>query len=88
MVSIGAIILTLALLILFHENATATKGYQLRGLERERSMLLLEQEVVNMQIADAQALQRLKDDTQIQSMLVLKSPRYVKADTAVAFQAK
>jgi hypothetical protein len=84
MTSIGAIILVLALLILFHENATATKGYELRSLERERSMLLLEQEILNMEMAQAQALQKLQDDDQVQGMLVLKNPRYVNVDTAMA----
>ncbi len=77
MICIGSLILILALLILFHENATATKGYELRGLERERTMLLLEQEVLNMQIADAQALDRLKDDPIITGMTVAANARYV-----------
>jgi hypothetical protein len=55
MICIGALILVLALLILFHENANATKGYNLRKLESQRSLLLLKQEVLNMQIAEAQA---------------------------------
>ncbi|TSC59037.1 MAG: hypothetical protein Greene041619_218 [Candidatus Peregrinibacteria bacterium Greene0416_19] len=76
MVSIGTLILVLALLILFHENANATKGYRLRGLERERSVLLLEQEVLNMQIADVQSLQHLEQDLQIQSMVRPKNLRY------------
>lgn len=77
MVSIGSLILILALLILFHENANATKGYQLRGLEHERSVLLLEQEILNMQIAEAQSLQHLKDDAQIQGMPLVQHPQYV-----------
>ncbi|MFA6039069.1 MAG: hypothetical protein WCV62_06030 [Candidatus Peribacteraceae bacterium] len=77
MVSIGALILGLALLILFHENATATKGYELRGLERERSMLLLEQEVLNMQIAEAQSLNHLQQEQQIHTMSVATKPRYI-----------
>ena len=80
MTCIGALILILALLILFHENATATKGYQLRTLERERSLLLLEQEVLNMQIAQSQSLDHLRNDAQISSMLPLQKPRYVIID--------
>lgn len=83
MSSIGAIILALALLILFHENANATKGYQLRGLEKERSMLLLEQEILNMQIAEAQSLGRLQGDAQIQSMTAATKPRFVTQDLSV-----
>lgn len=84
MVSIGTIILILALLILFHQNATATKGYMLRTLERERSTLLLEEEVLKMQVADAQALDRLGEDKQVQAMITIRSPLYMQGDTTVA----
>lgn len=79
MVCIGALILILALLILFHENATATKGYQLRSLQRERIMLLLEQEVLNMEIAESQALQHLQEDAQILGMIPVLHPSYARA---------
>jgi len=78
MVSIGALILLLALLILFHQNSNATKGYLLRNLERERSHLLLEQEVLNMQVAKAQAMEKIENDRQVQTMIPVKSPIYTK----------
>ncbi len=84
MTCIGALILLLALLILFHENANATKGYSLRKLENERSVLLLEQEVLNMQIAESQALEHLKQDAQIQKMVLYKEPKYVTPEPEVA----
>ncbi|MDB4978067.1 MAG: hypothetical protein JWM56_253 [Candidatus Peribacteria bacterium] len=77
MVSIGSLILILALLILFHENANATKGYDLRKLESDRSAYFLEQEVLNMQIAEAQALEKLRTDSQIGTMIPVKNPRFV-----------
>ncbi len=77
MVSIGALILLLAVLILFHENANATKGYSLRKLENKRSVLLLEQEVFNMRIADAQSLEKLQNDEQILNMRPYTKARYV-----------
>ncbi|MDP7069085.1 MAG: hypothetical protein QF815_01040 [Candidatus Peribacteraceae bacterium] len=76
MVSIGSLILILALLILFHQNSNATKGYTLRNLERERSQLLLEEEVLNMQVARAQAMEKMELDRQIQTMIPVKRPRY------------
>lgn len=76
MVSIGTLIFVLALLILFHQNSNATKGYQLRNLERERSQLLLEQEVLNMQVAKAQAMEKIEADRQIQTMIPVSRPRY------------
>jgi hypothetical protein len=84
MFSIGGLILLLAFLILFHENANATTGYKLRGLERDRSILLLEQEVLNMQIAQAQALDHLRSDGQIQTMVAVKGLRYIKPDASIA----
>lgn len=76
MFSVGSLILILALLILFHENANATRGYRLRALERERSRLLLEHEIVNMRIAEAQALENLQEDKKIQVMLPPQNPQY------------
>ncbi len=76
MVSIGALILVLSLLILFHQNSNATKGYQLRNLERERSQLLLEQEVLNMKVAKAQAMEKIESDRQVQTMIPVRNPTY------------
>ncbi|MBT4120046.1 MAG: hypothetical protein HOG89_05640 [Candidatus Peribacter sp.] len=81
MASIGALILLLALLILFHQNSNATKGYLLRNLEKERSHLLLEQEVLNMQVAKAQAMEKIENDRQVQTMIPVKKPIYTKNKT-------
>lgn len=78
MVAIGSLILILALLILFHENANATKGYRLRTLERQRSQLLLEDEVLNMQIAQQQSLEILQNDPAVEVMQQPKAPTYLK----------
>jgi hypothetical protein len=79
MVAIGSLILILALLILFHENANATKGYRLRNLERQRSQLLLEEEVLKMQVAQEQALEHLQDDPAIKAMVPATKPIYFQA---------
>lgn len=84
MVTIGALILMLALLILLHQNATATTGYRLRKLERERSQLLLEEEVLRMQVAEAQSLGILQNDRKIQVTIPIKTPLYVHESAAVA----
>lgn len=78
MVVIGALIFILALLILFHENANATRGYSLRTLENERYVLLLEQEVLNVQIAESQAISTLQADPQVQAMRPYTKPTYVR----------
>lgn len=84
MVCIGSLILILALMILFHENANATKGYRLRTLEFERSQLLLEEEVQKMQIAEEQSLETLQNDQKIQAMIEAKQKAYVVGERAVA----
>jgi hypothetical protein len=80
MVAIGALILLLALLILFHENANATKGYRLRTLQHQRAELMLEEEVLKMQVAQEQALEKLQNDKRIQSMQPVKNPVYLNAN--------
>lgn len=84
MASIGSLILLLALLILFHQNANATKGYRLRTLERERSQLFLEAEVVKMEVAQQQSLEQLHGDNQVKMMIAAKKPTYVDPDAPVA----
>ncbi len=86
MACIGSLILILALLILFHENANATKGYDLRNLEADRNGALLEQEVLASQISEAQALNNLQNDQQIQQMIPATKPLYAKAAPSVAMQ--
>lgn len=80
LITIGTLIVVLALLILFHQNTNATKGYRLRSLERERSQLLLEQEILNMEIAKSQALETLQNDPRIQAMRKINQPQFVKTE--------
>jgi hypothetical protein len=81
---IGTLIIALALLILFHHNLNATKGYRLRSLEHARSDLLLEQEVLNMQIAKSQSLQSLQNDPQVNAMQKMLKPKYIQGDLPIA----
>ncbi len=71
--AIGTIILVLALLILFHQNANATKGYTLRTLERERNQLQLDQEILSMKLSEQQSIDALRTDGQVQMMLPPKT---------------
>lgn len=74
----------LALLILFHQNANATRGYQLRTLERERSHLLLDEELLQMKVAEAQALEKLLSDNAIRAMIPYRNPKYSHSEKTVA----
>ena len=86
--TIGTLIIVLALLILFHHNFNATKGYRLRSLEHVRDQLLLQQEVLNMEIAKAQALGTLEKDAQIQAMVKPKKQqqKYIQGEPPIAFR--
>lgn len=83
LVVIGTLIIVLALLILFHHNLNATKGYRLRSLEHARGQLMLEQEVLNMQIAKSQSLSALQNDPQVRGMIKPKNPKYVQGEATV-----
>ena len=76
MFAIGSLIILLAMLILFHQNANATKGYQLRTLERERSRLLLEEEVLKMELAKEQSLRTIEADAKVNAMTFPKTVQY------------
>lgn len=56
----------------------------LRTLEKERSVLLLEEEVLKMQVAEAQALHNLQNDQRVQAMITVKQPLYSDPEPAVA----
>lgn len=86
--TIGTLIIVLALLILFHHNFNATKGYRLRSLEHVRNQLLLQQEALNMEIARAQALATLQNDSRVQAMIKPKQRKYVQGETSIAAAAK
>lgn len=78
------LILLLAFLFLSSSNRIATRGYDLKVLENERAELLGENEILRMQIAEAQSLDRLAEDQVIQSMVKANEPLYIRGDTAVA----
>lgn len=80
LVVIATLIVLLALLILFHQNLNATKGYKLRSLEHARSELLLEQEVLTMKIAKSQSLVSLEEDPQVKGMQEPKKMQYVRTE--------
>jgi hypothetical protein len=80
----GVLIILLAVVILVYENASATRGYRLRTLERERTQLLLSQEIINMEIAEQQSLMNLASDPQILGMEESRRAQFVKPIPAVA----
>ena len=84
LVVIGTLIIGLALLILFHNNLNATKGYKLRTLERTRGELIRDQEDLNMLIAKSQSLESLENDLQVQGMKKPSKVQYVQGEPPIA----
>jgi len=78
------IICVVSLLYLAHSNKVATKGYELKNLKEERSMLMTENEIWNMKIARSQAIENIKTDPVIAQMQEVTQPQYIRTDTAVA----
>ena len=74
----------IALVYLAHSNQNATKGYALKSLELERSKLLMENEVWDMQIAKVKSLESLQNDPKIRSMVRADKPQFIRGDTAIA----
>lgn len=82
------VIITLVAIIslayLGYSNRNATKGYALKTLELERSRLVTENEVWDMEIARVQALANIQSDPKIKSMVKTDSPMFIRGDTAIA----
>jgi sensor domain CHASE-containing protein len=76
-ITIGVCILFLAVLILIHQNSTATSGYLFRTLERDRSALLREEELVKNELATEQSLKQLEQSATVQSMVKPQNVWYV-----------
>ena len=78
MTTIGILIVILALLILFHQNANATKGYLLRNLEKDRTNLLRDEETLNLDLAKEQSLEKIESSEYVKQMIAPKAIQYAK----------
>ncbi len=79
-----ALVVVISLAYLANSNRNATKGYALKNLEIERTQLLTENEVWDMEIARVQALANIQNDPKIRSMVKTDTPLFVRGDTAIA----
>ncbi len=79
-----ALVTFISLAYLANSNRNATKGYALKNLEVERSELLTENEVWDMEIARVQALANIQNDPKIKRMVKSDTPLFVRGDTAIA----
>lgn len=78
------LVAVISLVYLVHANRNATRGYAIKNLELERSRLLMENEVWDMEIAKVKALGSLEKDEKILSMVKADKPQFIRGDTAVA----
>jgi len=90
-VSVNALVFAIIVLValislayLANANRNATKGYALKNLEVERSQLLTENEVWDMEIAQTQALANIQNDPKVKSMVKTDAPLFIRGDTAIA----
>ena len=74
----------ISLAYLANANRNATKGYALKSLEYQRTQLLTENEVWDMEIARVQALANIQNDPVVTSMVKADKPLFVRGDTAIA----
>lgn len=74
----------ISLVYLAHSNRNATKGYALKTLELQRSKLMMENEVWDMEIAKVKSLETLQGDPKIRSMVRADQPQFIRGDTAIA----
>jgi len=79
-----ALVTVISLVYLANSNRNATKGYALKNLELERTQLLTENEVWDMEIARVQALANIQNDPKVLSMVKTDTPLFVRGDTAIA----
>lgn len=79
-----ALVAIISLVYLANSNRNATKGYALKNLEIERSQLLTENEIWNMEIARVQALANIQNDPKVKSMVKTDTPMFIRGDTAIA----
>lgn len=79
-----ALVAFISLAYLANANRNATKGYALKTLEIERSQLLTENEVWDMEIARVQALASIQNDPKVRTMVKTDAPMFMRGDTAIA----
>ena len=82
-VIIGLVVI-ISLAYLWNSNANATKGYALKNLELQRTNLVTQNEVMDMEIARVQALDKIQNDPKVKTMVRADQPLFVRGDTAIA----
>lgn len=75
-----ALLSLMSLLLLYYVwilNVNATKGYDIRDLESEKKVLLMEKELLDVQIAELESLSTILKDDDLQNMEKVWDPEYL-----------
>lgn len=81
---IVSLICVISLIYLVHSNQTATKGYILKELQREKNDLAIENEIWDMKISRARSLSSLQNNSYVSDMVRADEPIFVRGDSAFA----
>ena len=82
------LICLISLAYLVHSNKTATKGYVLKQLQKEKSQLVIENEIWDMKISRARSLASLGSNSFVAKMVDSSTPTFVRGDSAMASSQK
>ncbi|MEK7545123.1 MAG: hypothetical protein AAB551_03250 [Patescibacteria group bacterium] len=77
-------VLGLSFITLIFSTHEVTKGYVLRDLESKRQVLLRDNNVISMQVAQAQALQAVYKSPQLTHMRHARNITYMRGETTMA----
>lgn len=77
-------VLGLSVITLIFSTHEVTKGYVLRDLESKRQVLLRDNNVISMQVAQAQALQMVVQSPRVAHMRSARDITFMRGESAVA----
>ena len=75
-----ALLSIISLLLLYYVwilNVNATKGYNIRELEIEKKVLLMEKELLDVKIAELESLSTILQEEDLQNMKRVEDPEYL-----------
>lgn len=79
-----ALALVVSLIYLAHANRVATRGYVIKRLEAEKSVIVIENEIWRQQVSEAKSLATIKNSFQVQNMVPIRDVTYINPSATVA----
>ena len=78
------LIVTTGFLYLIEVNSAATKGYEIKDLEKEMDQLKEKNEKLRLSVIELQSIQKVNERVADLSMVAIKNVEYASADSAMA----